>query len=42
LLAQLVSRTDAYATYAHEREIATARAFAVRYATERNLTLASA
>jgi methyl-accepting chemotaxis protein-1 (serine sensor receptor) len=37
LLAQLVHQADAHATYTHEREVALARAFADRYATERNL-----
>ncbi|WP_244101588.1 hypothetical protein [Burkholderia ambifaria] len=37
LRAQLVHQADAHATYTHEREVAIARAFADRYATERNL-----
>ncbi|QQK00973.1 hypothetical protein JG536_19340 [Burkholderia ambifaria] len=37
LLVQLVHQADAHATYTHEREVAIARAFADRYATERNL-----
>ncbi|CAI8782561.1 hypothetical protein EMIT0158MI4_160014 [Burkholderia ambifaria] len=37
MLAQLVHQADAHATYTHEREVAIARAFADRYATERNL-----
>ncbi|WP_175745095.1 hypothetical protein [Burkholderia ambifaria] len=37
LRTQLVHQADAHATYTHEREVAIARAFADRYATERNL-----